>query len=321
MKKECIICKQSRGKRVCRLLNNEMVCSRCCVSIQKSECKECPYYKSSEKYRASKDNNSREKDFIIELNEEVEKSVNHALALMEKRHFTEGKAIIDNLMKENPGNYYVNYAMGVFYALKDQYDEAIKYLDKATDIFPNFVEAYFNKAAAYQRKLDIGNMIRAFQKVVEIGDPKDEEVKKAKDFISDTEKQIMKTEGIDLESYLMSMDYFNEAFSYLKNQNWEKGIFCFKKCLAINPKHPQSYGNIGICYAKLGQRKKALKAFDKALEIDPNYEIALVNRMVVESLKDGEKIREGKLDSIEYYREYPFQKKSYIKSVMEKMKL
>ena len=320
MTKECVICKKSRGKRVCRLNNNELICPRCCALIRDQGCEGCSYYKFSEKYQATKHLKSGDKHFIIELNEEVEKSVDDALQLIEKGSFEKGEAMITELMKDHPHNHLVQYAKGVLYAFKEQYDEAIEYFDRAIIIFPYFMEAHFNKAVTYQKKLDVGNMIKAYQKVIEIGDPKDAQVKQAKGFLSDLEKQTLKNEGINLETYLKSIEKFKKAFFYMNKQNLEKAIFYFKECIAINKKHPQSYGNIGICYAKLGQKEQALWAFDKAIEIDPNYELAIVNRAVTESLKDNEKFKVDKIESIEYYKEYPMKKRSYIQSVIEEIK-
>jgi len=320
MIKECVICKKSRGKRVCRLNNNESICPRCCALIRDQGCEGCPYHEFSKRYQATKYIKSGDKHFIIEMNEEVEKTVDHALKLIEKGSFEKGEAMITELMKDHPRNHLVQYASGVLYAFKEQYDEAIEYFDRAIIIFPYFMEAYFNKAVTYQKKLDVGNMIKAYQKVIEIGDPKDAQVKQAKGFLFDLEKQTLKNEGINLETYLKCMAKFEKAFSYLNKQNPEKAIFYFKECIAINKKHPQSYGNMGICYAKLGQKEQALWAFDKALEIDPNYELAIVNRAITESLKDNEKFKVDKIESIEYYKEYPIKKRSYIQSVIEKIK-
>ena len=321
MTKECLICKKSRGKRVCRLNNNELICPRCCALIRDQGCEGCPYYKFSKRYQAAKHLKSGDKHFIIEMNEEVEKSVDHALRLIEKGSFEKGEAMITELMKDHPRNHLVQFARGVLYAVKEQHDKAIEYFDRAIIIFPYFMEAYFNKAVAYQKKLDVGNMIKAYQKVIEIGDPKDAQVKQAKGFLLDLEKQTLKDEGINLETYLKSIEKFEKALSYMNKQNLEKAIFYFKECIAINKKHPQSYGNMGICYAKLGQKEQALWAFDKALEIDPNYELAIVNRAIVESLKDNEKFKVDKIESIEYYKDYPMKKRSYIQSVIEKIKL
>ena len=106
----------------------------------------------------------------------------------------------------------------------------------------------------------------------------------------------------------------------MNHKQWEKAIVKFKECLALNKTHPQSYGNMGICYSKLGQKEKAIAALDKALEIDPTYELAMVNRAVIESLKDGEKMEGDSVESIEYVKEYPMKKKSYIQSLIQKIR-
>lgn len=313
--------KKFKGKRICRLSNNEGICPSCCALTRRSECEGCLYYQVSEKYHSSKQQGSGNNHFFIaEINEEVEKEADHALELIEKGSYQKGKAIIQGLMKDHPRNHAVNFAMGVTFLVKEQFDEAIKYFDKATDIFPYFIEAHFNKAAAYQKKLDIKNMIKAYQKVIELGNPKDELVKKAKNLLFDLEKSTLKSEGINLESHLKAMDHFDNGFSLMQNQEWEKAIFSFKECLTIHKRHPQSYGNMGICYSQLGQKKLALEAFDKALEIDPHYEPALVNRKIVRSLQDDPKLPSGQIESINYYRDYAFKKKSFIQSIFLKVK-
>ena len=45
---------------------------------------------------------------------------------------------------------------------------------------------------------------------------------------------------------------------------------------------------MGICYAKMGKKRAALAAFEKALEIDPKYEPAILNKATTEELKEGQ---------------------------------
>ena len=86
----------------------------------------------------------------------------------------------------------------------------------------------------------------------------------------------------------------------------------FKRSSRITPDHPQSYGNMGICYARLGRKQEALAALDKALELDPDYEPALLNREIVTSLAEGEKLQQNRLESVEYYKDYTFKKQSLL---------
>jgi tetratricopeptide (TPR) repeat protein len=211
----------------------------------------------------------------------------------------------------------VQYAMGVYHALQGENDLAIGYFDKAIQIFPYFMAAHFNKAVAYKKKLDMKNMVQAFQKVVEIGEPESTYVLKSKEFLQGFEQHIREKEGLTLEAYFRGLDQFEKGVYCLDRQDWEQAIDHFKQCIMISKKHLQSYGNMGICYAQLGQKALALEALDKALELDPDYELAIINRLVVASLKDGERLPSDKMESVEYYKEYPMKGKSYIQSVIQ----
>jgi hypothetical protein len=51
------------------------------------------------------------------------------------------------------------------------------------------------------------------------------------------------------------------------------------------------------------------------LELDPDYEIAAVNRLGIEKMREGER-HEGEIDSVDYYRDYMGSKKSYIAEIL-----
>jgi len=89
-------------------------------------------------------------------------------------------------------------------------------------------------------------------------------------------------------------------------------VLGFKKCLEINKNHPQSWGNLGICLAMLGKKEESLKAFNMALAIDPSYSPAKTNRILVESLKEGEELKEEKFVSINFNKEKFLHQKSFV---------
>lgn len=303
------MCIHRKGRRVCKLHHSEIVCSWCCAQSQGSDCEGCPHYPVARQYAASKTKKPHHKHFIAEINPEVERTVDEALKLIEKGEMEKGEAIISELKKDHPGNHTIYYGLGVVHALRGEHDEAIEYFDQAIGIFPYFVEAHFNKGVAYQKKFDIGNMIKAFKEVVAIGDLKDNYVRQAQDFIKKTEQYVKKTEAIDLEAYLEGQEKFNQAFSCMERGDWEEALAGFKAVLSKNKKHVQSYGNIELCYACLGQKEQALTALDKALEIDPSYGPALNNRAAVASLKEGEKLERAIFQSVDYYKERYLEKK------------
>ena len=319
-KRRCVVCGKNKARRICALHNNEMICSLCCAETRNSEdCEGCRYFTTAARYHSSKARKSESKHFMIEINEEVENTVDRALALVEKGDIEKGETMISDLKKDHPLSHVVHYGLGVVHAFKGQNDEAVECFEKATDIFPYFLEAHFNKGVAYKNKLDIGNTVKAFKKVIEIGDPEDSIVKQAGNVIKEMERGMLKTEGIDLETYLECQKRFDEAFSCMEKQEWEKAIDGFKACLIKGKKHPQSYGNMGLCYAQLGQKAEALAAFDKALEIDPTYEPAILNRAIVESLEEGKTLEGSEMTSVEYYKDFSLKKRDLAQYLLEKL--
>ena len=77
---------------------------------------------------------------------------------------------------------------------------------------------------------------------------------------------------------------------------------------------------MGICYAQLGQKQEALAAFDRALELDPSYEPAIMNRAAVESLEEGQKLESSKMKSVEYYKDMALKKRSFKQSILQKLR-
>ena len=301
MKKEkCAICGQKKGKRVCVLRGRRMICSLCCAELRNPDCGGCPHYAAAQSYAWGKTARPRTEPFIAEINPEVEEAVGHALAMVEQGRIKEGEAIISGLEEDHPGNHMVYYGMGVIHALRGEQDDAIEYFDKAISIFPYCIEAHFNRAVAYKEKLDLINTIKAFRSVVELGEPGNDLVKQAQSFIGDMAQHIRETEGIDLDSFIESGERFTDAFSCMERRQWRKAIAGFQACLSKKKRHVQSYGNLGICYAQLGQKEQAIIALDKALELDPTYAPALTNRAIIESLEEGDESGMG-FESIEYY--------------------
>jgi tetratricopeptide (TPR) repeat protein len=304
MKKEkCIICSNAKGKRVCRTNNNSLICPVCCAKIRTSNCDDCIHYTQAEKYAKEKSLKQESEEFMMVIDSEISEKVDQALAMVEKGDVQSGEDIIFALLDGHSHIDMVQYGMGVVCAMKEQYGEAIAYFDRTIKINPYFAEAWFNKGAAHQKRLELGDTIRAFQRVIEFGDSSERFVIDAKHFIADWEKRIRKSSGLSLNGYLESIDMFNDAYAAMESMEWEKALSGFRKVLSMDPQHIQSYGNIGICYGQLGKKQEALAALEKALELDPEYEPAMTNLKLVSSLADGEKPLFAKFESVEYYKD------------------
>jgi tetratricopeptide (TPR) repeat protein len=301
-KKKCVVCTSARGKRICRIREQAPVCPGCCAGMRNPECSGCSYYADAEKYGIEKMKNSSFRDFTAQIDPEIDKAIENALKLAEKGNIPKAEALLTGLKEKHPDIYKVQYGMGTLHAMKGNFRESVFFLGKSLEQFPYFIEAWFNKAVAHKNLGDLGNSIRSFRKVIEFGEREHHLVIKARKFIEDTEKSISRNFGLPLDRYLESMDLFEQASVLMQNKEYEKAIDGFQNVLTVNKYHPQSYGNLGLCYSLLGKREEALSAFNMALAIDPMYKPALTNRAILLNLPEGEKMPDDYIKKVDFYK-------------------
>lgn len=245
----------------------------------------------------------------------IEAMVDFALEQIENGKSREGKDLLDQLYAKAHNIAEVNFGLGAYHALKEEYDDALTFFKKATQIKPDFHEAHFNLANIYKIRLDIGNMIISLRDAVKSGEPGIPTYHDAKRFLKEFETQIRKNQGIDLDLYLTAYYHFNRGVEDMGVANWEASIESFQKALEIDSSMPQTFGNLGICYLKLNQKDLAIEYFDNALKIDPNYEPAILNRSMALKMDGGKTVDRIGVPSIEYYKDFKTKKKSLIKEI------
>ncbi len=301
-KMKCVICMNAKGKRLCRIRQESPVCSGCCAEVRNPECSGCSHYVSAEKYGIEKMKRGNYKEFTARIDPEIDNAVDNALKIAEKGNIPKGEALLVGLLEKHPNIYKVQYGMGTLHAMKGNYAESVFFLNKCLETFPYFAEAWFNKAVSHKNLLDLGNTIKSFRKVIEFGGREDQLAIKAQKLLRDIEASIAQHYGLSLDLYLRSVDEFEAAFAQMQNKEYEKAITGFRNALALNKYHPQSYGNIGLCYSFLGNREEALAAFNRALALDPQYQPALTNRAILLSLPDGEKMPDSHIKNVDFYK-------------------
>jgi tetratricopeptide (TPR) repeat protein len=310
-KERCRICGLSKAKRTCKIKDEIQICPVCCSKLRSGQCEGCTYYESSVRYQTEKP--QKERHFIALINPEVDEKCDRILSLVESGDLSRGEKLMKELFEKYPHYHTVLYGMGVCHALQDKSEEAIEFFKRAVAIFPYLTEAHFNMAMAYIQLGDITGVVGAFREVIRVGG-NEELVSEAKRRLDDLEKTVMKLNGFNLDTYINNSETFNKAFVALQNREFMSAINLFRRVLATDPKHVQSWGNLGLAYAGIGERGEALECLDKALELDPEYEIAAVNRIAVEKMREEERL-EREIDSVNYYRDYKGKdkgKKSYI---------
>ncbi len=311
-KARCQLCGQSKAKRTCRIKGEIRICPVCCSKVRSDGCGGCTYYEASARCRSEKfERTPKEKPFIAPLYPEIDEECDRILSLVESGDLLTGEKQMADLLRRYPNYHTVLYGMGVCHVLQDRFEEAIGFFKRAVAIFPYLTEAHFNMAMAYMKLGDIDGVVGAFREVIRVGG-NEKLVSEAREILADLEKMAMELKGFNLDTYVNNGRIYNQAFAAFQSRQFILAIDLFRRVLSTDPKHVQSWGNLGLAYASIGERGKALECINKALEIDPKYELAMVNRIIIEKLKEGECLQ-GKMDSVNYYRDYGREgKKSYI---------
>ena len=268
-------------------------------------CTDCSYHSAAQQYHADRSQritHARPPDgqFIVELNPEVENAVNSAMELSERGKTDEAWAQVNRLLRDHPENHMVCFAMGVLHSFKGEHKDAIKWFDKAISIYPYFVEAHFNKAVAYLKQFKMAEAVYAYRKVVELGDTSDALARQARSFLDDMAVAIRQNEGVDLDSYIESQSIFDHSFTLMELGDWSGALIGFRASAEKYDCNAPIHGNLGLCLAALGYKAQSLAELDRALEIDPQYEPAMINRVFIEHMEEGIPINTAGFKRIEF---------------------
>jgi tetratricopeptide (TPR) repeat protein len=85
------------------------------------------------------------------------------------------------------------------------------------------------------------------------------------------------TSAADLGVPKKAAKEFNKANQEMEEREWNKAIFGLQKAIAIYPQYAAAYNNLGVIYARTGDRKRELESLQRAVSIDNQYVPAYVN--------------------------------------------
>ena len=80
---------------------------------------------------------------------------------------------------------------------------------------------------------------------------------------------------------------YNEALKHMRAKNYDTAIIEMQKVAKMDQRISGPWVNIGVAYQELGDSKRALLAFEKAITINPNNPYAL-NQLAILKRENGE---------------------------------
>lgn len=148
---------------------------------------------------------------------------------------------------EQDPNYYSAYVqMGVMHDEVGD-DKALEYYNSALDIFPESLEAWYNKGMFYQNRNEVEDALVCYREANRIDST-------------------------------WADAYFNQGYIHMiKTEELDSARYYFEKATYWDPQYFQAYNNLGLTYEKMGDLDNARKYYQKAIEINPDFQLAKDN--------------------------------------------
>lgn len=158
-------------------------------------------------------------------------------------------------------------------------DKAISSYETAIQQDPNFYEAYFFVANIYEAE---GNpqCIDYFRNAYELRpDYREFEYRLAfaKENFGELEgaKEHYRSLTKDTSDFYANRGYFHLGhIKQFKEEDLDSAMFFYRKALEKEPRHVESWHNLGMCFDYMGDKTQALKSFAKALKYNPEFTLS-----------------------------------------------
>jgi tetratricopeptide (TPR) repeat protein len=149
-------------------------------------------------------------------------------------------------IEQDPNNYSAYVQLGVMY---DQIGDstAVDYYNSALEIYPESMEAWYNKGMFYQNRGRIDEAFNCYRSIHKIDSTWTE-------------------------------PYYNEGYIHLLvTEEFDSAVYYFEKAVLYDPGYYQAYNNLGLAYEKKGDFSNARFYYTKAIEINPDFKLAKDN--------------------------------------------
>jgi tetratricopeptide (TPR) repeat protein len=204
----------------------------------------------------------------------------------------EAIASLKRAIQLNPGYVQAHYHLGRIYDASGDYEQARKFLKQAISLRPGYADAYNELGFSYCSSGQFDNAIGTFRQAV-ILEP---DQARFHSNLGTTyylagrydEAIACLSRAIDLKSdFLVAHD--NLGVVYLKTGQYKQAIKHFQRAIelskASNNLQAGLYNDLASSYAHLRKYKKAATLLNKALQINPNFTVAVFNLGVVDLMR------------------------------------
>jgi len=174
------------------------------------------------------------------MNPQIAFLLDKALESLRNSNSESAELYLKQAIKIQASNPHALRLLGVIYAQRKQYQEALKYINEALKSLPKNPLALSNLGNIFLELKEYQNALDAYDRSIRI-DPKYDEV------------------------------WSNKANALFELKRYDEAIACYDKALSLKPDYAEAWSNKGNLFKELKRYDEALIHFDKALSLKPDY--------------------------------------------------
>jgi|SRR5579871_3169690 len=203
------------------------------------------------------------------------------LDLLEAGRPAQARRLLERAVAADPADGEALSFLGICCLELDDADAALGYLERAAAVEPEEPLHQWNLAAAAKSADQLCRCYVALMRYLQLPDDLEEaraRRREARGFVREYERTITRAHpGVPLGDVVAGEQLFRRAFTAFESGRLDEAIAGFQRVLALVPRHYPSWGNLGAAHFALGRLDEARDCLNRALELNPEYEVAREN--------------------------------------------
>ena len=168
--------------------------------------------------------------------------------------------------------------IGTSYAMKKAFEDSYQAFDQALQIDPDTAYLWYNFGLACTHTSRTGKALPALERAAALkgdGEMAEQFAENLAMLQKITQSELaLRGPDFSLDRLIEQQELFQPGLQLSSKGQWVKSEAIYRDAIALGDCLPQPWGNLGICLLMQKRFDEAEAAYQRALEIDPKYELA-----------------------------------------------
>jgi len=210
-----------------------------------------------------------------------------ALSLHNAGQLDQAAVIYDKILQDNPKHFDALQLKGVLEIQRNNWEIALKYLERALLLNNGIPFVYFNKAIALHRLGRLRDALSQYDKAISIKQDYSEAYCNRGVVLNELQEFQPALDSLSKAialNHSNSEAYYNRGLSLQNLKKTDAALLSYKNAILLNPGYAEAYNNCGVLLQEQNLSEDALKHYARAALLKPDYAKAQWNCSIVQLL-------------------------------------